>query len=317
MAGEEGKAAINTYTDGTIKPGMLSSPHIQYCVHKYEMIKDYHESCFGPATYHMRLGGNVLTWDKGEKIEFTLKKHPDWKNDIRSNLELKPNSLTFITTIEEFNLPQDIIARFNLKSKWVHEGLLLGTGPIVDPELKGHLLIPLHNFSSQSVYMNYGDPIISVEFTKTLNPGDHFLLHGKTFGYVPNESSRFFNFDGYRKRIGQKTVESSVSSTFAKYTKIMDEYKNKVRVISWIAAVTVLATWIGLITLVLTSWNVVESAKNEVINAANNTAAYRERLDGKIFSEQVELRKRMEKLEETFKSKTLTDQEKLKIRRRR
>ena len=86
----------------------------------------------------MRIGGKVLTWNKGEKVEYRLGDQDDLNKKLRSKVVLKPNSLTFVTTIEKFNLPKDIIARFNLKSKWVHQGLLLGTGPIVDPELNAN-----------------------------------------------------------------------------------------------------------------------------------------------------------------------------------
>ena len=159
----EGKA-VNTYGDENIPSGMLSSPHIAYCAQKYRIIENYDESCLGPATYHMRLGGKVLTWEFGERVEYFLGENDNKKKNIRKKVILKPNSLTFITTIESFNLPKDIIARFNLKSKWVHQGILLGTGPIVDPELVANLLIPLHNFSNRDVEIEFNKKIISVEF---------------------------------------------------------------------------------------------------------------------------------------------------------
>lgn len=159
MSNNDVPDAINTHDDNNIPIGMLSSPHIQYCVTKYGIIETYDENCLGPAAYNMRIGGKVLTWDKGKKIAFILGKTEDRNQNILTELELKPNSLTFVTTIEKFNLPKDIIARFNLKSKWVHQGLLLGTGPIVDPELRANLLIPLHNFSSQPITCNRSSKI--------------------------------------------------------------------------------------------------------------------------------------------------------------
>jgi len=260
--------AVNTYDD-TSNPasGMLSSPHIALYVDRYGIIEEYDEKCLGPATYHMRIGGNVLTWEKGKKVEFTLGKVENKNKNIRTKLELRPNSLTFITTIEKFNLPKDIIARFNLKSKWVHEGLLLGTGPIVDPELKANLLIPLHNFSSQDVTLHYGDQIISVEFTKTLNPDDQ-LNSGqeKNFKYV-NNKSRIFDFEEYRKRIGGKRVESSVSSKFDEYDETIKGYKNRLRLFSWIGGITLLSAIIGLGIFYYTTWLVVDSAKSQVYEA--------------------------------------------------
>lgn len=268
MADRSEEKAVNTYAD-TSNPasGMLSSPHIAFYVDRYGIIEEYDEKCLGPATYNMRIGGNVLTWEKGKKVEFTLGKVEDKNKNIRTKLELRPNSLTFITTIEQFNLPKDIIARFNLKSKWVHEGLLLGTGPIVDPELKANLLIPLHNFSSQDVTLYYGDQIISVEFTKTLNPNDQ-LNSGqeKTFKYEDNKS-RIFDFEKYRKRIGGKRVESSVSSKFDEYDETIEKYKNRLRQFSWIGGITLFSAIIGLGIFYYTTWLVVDSAKSQVYEA--------------------------------------------------
>ncbi len=56
--------------------------------------------------------------------------------------------------------------RFNLRITYVHRGLLLGTGPLVDPGFVGDLLIPIHNLTNNSYYFKGGDQFIWVEFTK-------------------------------------------------------------------------------------------------------------------------------------------------------
>ena len=163
---ENESPAINTYTvDGAndiIPPGMLSSPQIAYCIDTFNIIENSDLSCLDSATYHMRIGGETLTWKDGIKEEYVLAEEEDRRKNILSKITLRPNSLTFVTTIEKFNLPKDIIARFNLKSKLIHQGLLLGTGPIVDPELRARLLIPLHNFSDNNIELKWGDKIISL-----------------------------------------------------------------------------------------------------------------------------------------------------------
>ena len=276
MGKKDVEKAINTYGDKNIPSGMLSSPHIAYCIKKYGIIEEYDMSCLGPATYHMRIGGKVLSWYKGEKVEFILGEEEDKNRNIRTQLELRPNSLTFVTTIEKFNLPKDIIARFNLKSKWVHEGLLLGTGPIVDPELKANLLIPLHNFSSLNVLLHWNDKIISVEFTKTLDPGDQFrLASGENLAYVGNES-RIYDFDKYRNRVGDKRVESSVSSKFDEYEKTIEDYRKSLTRFSWIGGITFFGTFVGLIVLVLTTWSLVSSAWTQLNEASDRAKQYKE-----------------------------------------
>ena len=63
-------------------------------------------------------------------------------------------------------LPEYIAARFNLHIRHVHKGLLLGTGPLIDPGFSGRILIPLHNLTDNDYELSGGDGIIWVEFTK-------------------------------------------------------------------------------------------------------------------------------------------------------
>ncbi len=321
--------AINTYDDNVIQPGMLSSPHILYCIKKYNIIEGFDESCIDPATYHMRIGGKVLTWNKGEKVEYRLGDQDDLNKKLRSKVVLKPNSLTFVTTIEKFNLPKDIIARFNLKSKWVHQGLLLGTGPIVDPELNANLLIPLHNFSSQPIEIEYGKKLISVEFTKTLNPDDSFNIDNTELKYIENKS-RIYDFDGYRKRIANKRVESSVASTFDSYDKSIDDYEKYLEEIkteskksflkfNWIGGLTAMATFVGLIVLVITTWMLVDSAFEKLNDASNIVKTYKKQdIDFRGFvlksdyddlkQEVNKLKRKIQTIGEKKKEKTINNQ---------
>ncbi|TRL36303.1 hypothetical protein FM996_05085 [Methylosinus sporium] len=77
------------------------------------------------------------------------------------------NSIIFVETDLEFRLPDYIAIRFNLQIRHVHRGLLLGTGPLVDPGYWGKLCIPLHNLTNQDYLIPLEEGLIWVEFTKT------------------------------------------------------------------------------------------------------------------------------------------------------
>jgi deoxycytidine triphosphate deaminase len=139
-----------------IFPGMLSSPQIYYYVLRYKIIENFDLKYLKSAIYQMRLGSFAVRWEDSKEINFKLGDIENKEEGVVTNLVFKPNSLTFVTTIEKFNLRKDIIARFNLKSKWILKGLLLGTGPIVDPEFNSNLCIPIHNFSNQPIKVRYG-----------------------------------------------------------------------------------------------------------------------------------------------------------------
>lgn len=80
--------------------------------------------------------------------------------------ELPRNSIAFLFLETTFRLPDYIAARFNLRISLIHAGLLLGTGPLIDPGFAGRLLIPLHNLTSDPYPIKGGEGVIWIEFTK-------------------------------------------------------------------------------------------------------------------------------------------------------
>ena len=109
----------NTHKDTQVPPGMLSSPHIAYYVDKYQIITEYDQSCLEPASYNMRIGGDVLTWYEGEKVDFTLGPEEDKNLNIRKSVDLQPNSLTFltkelVTSANRIPSPADMNSMLNL-----------------------------------------------------------------------------------------------------------------------------------------------------------------------------------------------------------
>ena len=81
-------------------------------------------------------------------------------------LILEKNSITYLKIEEKFHVPEYMVLRFNLSVSNAYKGLLLGTGPIVDPGFEGNLFIPLHNLTGNEYVIKKGAPLIRVEFTK-------------------------------------------------------------------------------------------------------------------------------------------------------
>jgi len=81
-------------------------------------------------------------------------------------LELQQNSITYLKIEEKFHVPEYMVLRFNLSVSNAYKGVLLGTGPIVDPGFEGSLFIPLHNLTGNKYIIKKGAPLIRVEFTK-------------------------------------------------------------------------------------------------------------------------------------------------------
>lgn len=115
-----------------------------------------------PASYEVRPGQQFFRYDENGKLAAI-----DLGENKDRFIHLPANSITFVSTNERFRLPHYIAMRFNLRIQHVHRGILLGTGPLVDPGYGKNILIPLHNLTDDDYYIPTDQGLIWVEFTKT------------------------------------------------------------------------------------------------------------------------------------------------------
>jgi deoxycytidine triphosphate deaminase len=112
-----------------------------------------------PASYEIDFLGTVhLSDEDGKAVEREILQDTPFT--------LRKNSIAYVYIATTFRLPHYLALRFNLKITHVHKGLLLGTGPLVDPGFCGRLLIPLHNITAKDFTIIGGEGLIWVEFTK-------------------------------------------------------------------------------------------------------------------------------------------------------
>jgi len=80
---------------------------------------------------------------------------------------IPPNSIVFVSMREQLLLPYWLAGRFDLAIDYIYQGLLLGTGPQVDPGFQGVLGCPLHNISNRPITLSLGEPFAKIDFVKT------------------------------------------------------------------------------------------------------------------------------------------------------
>jgi deoxycytidine triphosphate deaminase len=159
------RAAKYKYVDPfpeEIPPALLSSNHFIRYVKATALVHPFHEDKgrIKAASYEVKAGGSAVRWDaEGRKIVTPI--------NTTSPIYLPKNSITFVQIESEIRLPQYIALRFNLRITHVHRGLLLGTGPLIDPEFDGEILVPIHNLTDQDYSIPTSEGLIWVEFTKT------------------------------------------------------------------------------------------------------------------------------------------------------
>ena len=147
-----------------IEPALLNSRDIKRYVDEGCLLE---ADSFDPermklASYEMRFLGDLYHWQEvGSRLQERCRTVCDG-----DTVTLCKNSISYLWTKERLRLPEYIAARFNLRISDVHKGILLGTGPLIDPGFRGRLLIPLHNLTDNDYVFTGGKGIIWVEFTK-------------------------------------------------------------------------------------------------------------------------------------------------------
>lgn len=115
------------------RKGLLLSNEIEkFCAVGLLIEESYRPEMVRPASYTLTIGAEYV--DSEGRVR-KMKDNDDY-------FYMEPNSIVYVSTAEKLNLPFYVAARFNLRVKWVYRGILLGTGPQVDPELQREPLVP-------------------------------------------------------------------------------------------------------------------------------------------------------------------------------
>lgn len=137
--------------------GVLSADRIRaYHYMVGRMIRPLQESRLNPASYDLTLGPRYVLDGKEETL--------DGKRRV---LRIPPSSIAMVTSREVLLIPHWLVATFNLKSRYIFDGLLMGAGPQIDPGYMGVLTCPLHNISNKEIELEFCQPFAKLDFVKT------------------------------------------------------------------------------------------------------------------------------------------------------
>lgn len=212
-----------------IKPALLNSADIYDYVSVTNLIDPFSTDKMKSASYEVGFEGIIYYWDEsGKKHKFDLAD--------RTTFVLKKNSIAFLYTKTKFKLPDYIALRFNLKITHVHRGLLLGTGPLVDPGFEGHLLIPLHNLTTNDYVFKVGEGLIWVEFTKIsdnkrwINDKNEIERKGRYIEFPKDKKNKGAEFY-FDKAAPGISVRSSIPDAMKKTAEDARDAKNSAKIL--------------------------------------------------------------------------------------
>jgi deoxycytidine triphosphate deaminase len=143
-----------------IPPSLLNSADISDYVRVTGMLHPFDAADIKkPASYSVRFSGECRYWSP-EGAEHVEHVGPG------DQFTLRKNHIAFVTLEPRFRIPEYIALRFNLQIKYIHQGILVGTGPLVDPGYDGQLFLPLHNLTANDYQLEVDDGLVWMEFTK-------------------------------------------------------------------------------------------------------------------------------------------------------
>lgn len=133
---------------------VLLSDQIYFLADEIKLIEPFRPNFLRPASYDLHVGDVYFVNDEPRPID-------------DAPVEIPPHGLIYVKTLEKFNLPYYLVARYSLQVQQVYRGLLIDNGLHIDPGYCGHIWIPIHNFTTQPRTLRKGQEFISVEFNLT------------------------------------------------------------------------------------------------------------------------------------------------------
>jgi deoxycytidine triphosphate deaminase len=268
-----------------VPEALLNSFDIVRYVYTTGMIDPFYPESLEGAVYKCNFSGYYKYWDeKHIAHERTLGKS---KSDV---FKLPPNSISFLEIEPTFQIPTYLVLRFNLKVKHVYKGLLLGTGPIVDPGFVGKLYIPLHNLTLNEYVIKKDASLISVEFTKLSRHNDRNptgkqiqIIKDLDFSAIPIinnqiEPSRDINF--YLKNSltdkmfgklnkDELSVESSIPEAIMEAKIAEKSVINMRRVFYTVTGIVSIGTIIAIVALVINMFSLIDGVNARIDNISS------------------------------------------------
>lgn len=274
----------------TIPPALLSAGHFaSYALMTGMIDKLDVTEIRKPASLKISLEGDVrYRNDDGSVESFILAGDPanyDSRKDVRSSFILRPNSLCYVTLKPYFRMPDYIAARFNLLIRDVYRGLLVGTGPLVDPGFNGRLSIPIHNLTTNEYKLKADEGFVYFEFTKIswVNPVESpprpswFSAALDTQPPFPAYKNNREGLDDYLDAAtGNGAAQNSIGSQIALFRGHLNESQKNLDSAKWQNRIWSLAALLGAAGLVFSAWSVYVGAQSFTQSASQSTREIQE-----------------------------------------
>lgn len=167
------KTILKMIEEGTLKISPLEEGQVQ------------------PASVDIRLGNTFSIVEDSPSGIITLENEIKYKTITTDTYILLPNQFVLATTMEYFDLPNDLTAFVEGRSSLGRMGLFIQNAGWVDPGFKGEITLELYNANRCAIELKAGRRVGQLVFAKmdgeALNP-----YNGKYQGQTGATGSRVF-----------------------------------------------------------------------------------------------------------------------------
>jgi dCTP deaminase len=129
------------------------------------------------ASYDLRLGARAIVTKSVdvEKLREKVENEAAPELDVAraGSVAIPAGSFALVVTRERVRLSPRHAGHIGLRSYFARKGLLLLAGLQVDPGFRGHLVLGLANVSPRSVYLEYEEPIATLEIHRLSAAASH------------------------------------------------------------------------------------------------------------------------------------------------
>lgn len=138
-------------------------------IKKEKLIQNFVKPNFDNASYDLRVD-KIITVDGKEKTEH----------------EIMPNSMVFITSKERVMLSNNRIGHAFIKTRLSQKGIMANNIGIIDPQYDGHISTVLTNFGKNPYKLKEGEPFLRITISKFKTPEENIPL-----GFQPQSQKEY------------------------------------------------------------------------------------------------------------------------------
>ncbi len=144
-----------------------------------------------PASVDIRLGNTFSIVEDSPTGIITLDKEIKYKTITSDTYVLLPNQFVLATTMEYFELPDDLTAFVEGRSSLGRMGLFIQNAGWVDPGFKGEITLELYNVNRCAIELKAGRRVGQLVFSRMDDTAMH-PYHGKYQGQKGATGSKAF-----------------------------------------------------------------------------------------------------------------------------